>query len=86
MNIRILPSHVARARNVVGLTTAEVTGLVESERSTTIGIFPTNLINEPWRAHHLSGVAIDDVSEDVAIFQFENSTASFHVKQLLKER
>jgi hypothetical protein len=86
MNIRITPSHIARARNVAGLAAEEIADLVKSEASTTIGIFPTNVIEEPWRAHHLYGVAIDDLSEGVAIFRFENSTASSNVKQVLRRR
>jgi hypothetical protein len=86
MNVRITSSHIAQARNVIGLAAEEIARLVESETSTTIGIFPTNLIEEPWRAHHLFGAASDDVSKSVAIFQFESSIASFRMKQLLRER
>jgi hypothetical protein len=86
MNTRITPSHIARAHNVVGFAPEAIADLVESETSTTIGIFPTNLIEEPWRAHHLAGEAVDDVSERVAILRFENSMASFRVKQVLQRR
>jgi hypothetical protein len=85
MNILITSSHIARARDVVGLRTEEIASLVEAEASTTLGVFPTKLAEE-WRAHHLSGATVDEVSEGVVIFQFESSTASFRVKQLLRER
>jgi hypothetical protein len=85
MSIAITPSHLERARDVVGYPTEAVADLVESKTSAAIGIFPTNVVEEPWRAHHLSGV-VGDVPEDVAVFRFESSTASFHVKQELRLR
>jgi hypothetical protein len=85
MNIHIDKSHVARAHKVAGRTPEEIADLVETEPSTAIGIFSTD-IGEPWRAHHLAGEIVDVVTDDVRIFRFETSTASFTVKQELRRR
>jgi hypothetical protein len=85
MNISITPSHLERAYNAVGQTPEAVADRVESDAVPAIGIFPTNLVEEPWRAHRLSG---DDaaLAPDVVVFRFESSTASFRVKQELRRR
>ena len=68
MNITITQAHLARAHNAVGQAPEAVADLVESEATPAIGVFPTNLVEEPWRAHHLSGEAGDDAAlEDVAV-------------------
>jgi hypothetical protein len=86
MNIQITSSHVARARDVAELTVEGIALLVEAQTATAVGIFPTNFATEPWRAHHLGGAFVDEISASVMILKFENSTASFRVKQLLQER
>jgi hypothetical protein len=86
MNITITKPHIARAQNVVGQAPEAIADLVESEGATVIGIFPTHLVEEPWRAHLLAGEAVVEITEDVAILWFESSTASFGVKQIIRLR
>jgi hypothetical protein len=88
MNVHITSSQVSRAHDVAGLAPEAIADLVEATTSAAIGIFPTDLAEEPFRAHRLSGEAADEpaLARDVAIFRFASSVASFGVKQVLRRR
>ena len=47
MNITITQAHLARAHNAVGQAPEAVADLVKSEATAAIGVFPTNLVEEP---------------------------------------
>jgi hypothetical protein len=90
MNVHISVSAIAQARDVNGLTTEEMTNLVEeSAAATVIGIFPVGLhfASERW-VHTLRGGCVENADDPhrVAVFRFGSSVASFEVKQLLNHR